>query len=91
MGERWEPLERLSLQSLPCVIVYPLLKTVSILNVKWQMYSALTNKHLFDCDRAPDTKERYWHIVTSYQKWLNDRSPDAVTAQEFLTYWNAPR
>jgi hypothetical protein len=42
------------------------------------------HKHLFNCDLAPKTKERYWQVVSSYQKWLNDRSPDVTTAQEFL-------
>lgn len=43
-------------------------------------------KHLFICDLEPKTKARYWEVVNSYRKWLNNRLPDATTAQEFLAY-----
>jgi integrase/recombinase XerD len=43
-------------------------------------------KHLSILDIDLKTKQRYWEVTDSYRKWLNDRQPDATTAQEFLAY-----
>jgi integrase/recombinase XerD len=50
-----------------------------------EVFSAY-RKHLDICDLEPKTKARYWEVVNSYRKWLNNRLPDATTAQEFLAY-----
>ena len=42
--------------------------------------------HLFSRDLDPKTKVRYWQILTRYYQWLGSRSPDAVTAGEFLSW-----
>jgi hypothetical protein len=44
------------------------------------------HKHLFLLDLDPKTKARYWEVVNTYRKWLSNRRPDAITAQEFLAY-----
>ncbi len=41
-------------------------------------------KHLSILDLELKTKQRYWEVTDSYRKWLNNRLPDATTAQEFL-------
>ncbi len=44
------------------------------------------HKELIQSDRDSKTIERYWQIVASYQKWLEDRQPDVPTIKEFLAY-----
>jgi len=42
------------------------------------------HKELLESDRDPKTKDRYWQIIQSYQKWLGERQPDVATAKEYL-------
>ena len=44
------------------------------------------HKELVESDRDSKTIARYWQIVASYQKWLEDRQPDVPTAKEFLAH-----
>ena len=44
------------------------------------------HKELVESDRDPKTIARYWQIVASYQKWLEDRQPDVPTTKEFLAH-----
>jgi integrase/recombinase XerD len=44
------------------------------------------HRELTQSDRDPKTIERYWQVITSYQKWLEDRQPNVATAKEFLAH-----
>jgi len=46
----------------------------------------LYHKELAQGDRDPKTIERYWQIVTSYQKWLGGKEPDIASAKEYMAY-----
>jgi integrase len=41
---------------------------------------------LTQSDRDAKTIERYWQIITSYQKWLGSKYPDVGSAKEFLAH-----
>ena len=42
------------------------------------------HKELLESDRDPKTKDRYWQIIRSYEKWLGERQPDVATVKEYL-------
>jgi len=44
------------------------------------------HKELWESDRDPKTKAKYWQVLTAYQSWLNGRGPDVPTAKEFISY-----
>ncbi len=44
------------------------------------------HRELIQSDRDPKTIERYWQVITGYQKWLGDRQPDVVSAKEFIAH-----
>jgi integrase len=46
----------------------------------------LYHKELAQNDKDPKTISRYWQIMTSYQKWLDNRQPDIASAKEYIAY-----
>ena len=48
------------------------------------------HRELIQSDRDPKTIERYWQVITSYQKWLGDRQPDVASAKEFIAKSGSP-
>ena len=66
------------LHSLPPGVCYPLPEMAD----PFEAY----HKELVESDRDPKTIDRYWQIITAYQRWLGDRQPNVATAKEFLAY-----
>jgi integrase len=46
----------------------------------------LYHKELAQSDKDPKTVSRYRQIMTSYQKWLDNRQPDIASAKEYIAY-----
>ncbi len=44
------------------------------------------HRELIQSDRDPKTIERYWQIITSYRRWLDDKQPDVASAKEFIAH-----
>jgi hypothetical protein len=43
-------------------------------------------RELWESDRDPKTKAKYWQVLTSYRTWLGERRPDIPSGKEYISY-----